>query len=69
MSRWSELKYWIADKLFEDELDEAFELGIREGGRRKIIQAQAHLSKIRDDHSKAAQGGIDAANTVLGKLF
>ena len=69
MSRWSELKYWIADKLFEDELDEAFELGIREGGRRKIIQAQAHLSKIREDHSKTAQSGIDAAHTVLGKLF
>jgi hypothetical protein len=64
-----EIKYWIADKLFEDELDEAFELGIREGGRRKIIQAQAHLSKIREDHSKSAQGGIDAAHTVLGKLF
>lgn len=69
MSRWTELKYWIADHLFEDELDEAFELGIKEGGRRKIIQAQAHLSKMREDSSKSAQGGIDAAHKMLGKLY
>jgi hypothetical protein len=64
-----EIKYWIADKLFEDELDEAFELGIREGGRRKIIQAQAHLSKIREDLPVKERAGLDAAGTVIGKLF
>ena len=69
MSRWTEFKYWIADHLFEDELDEAFELGIREGGRRKLIQAQAHISKIREDLPIKERAGLDAAGKVIGKLY
>jgi hypothetical protein len=29
----SEIKYWIADKLFAKELDDAYFMGIREGAR------------------------------------
>lgn len=38
-----ELKYRIADWLFEAELDEAFELGIKEGQRRQKAKIESAL--------------------------
>jgi len=29
--KWREIKYWIADRFFDYELDEAFRLGMKEG--------------------------------------
>ena len=47
MSRWRELKYWIADHLFEYELDEEFELGIKEGQNRT-----ASTIRVKMDYKK-----------------
>ena len=57
-----ELRYWIADKLFTKELDEAFSMGIREGAdfaTYKLcfnVKLQNHLTL-----TKTEQKGYDKA--------
>jgi hypothetical protein len=46
---WTELKYKIAERFFERELDEAFILGIKEGKRRQAshIRVDMEYKKTR----------------------
>jgi hypothetical protein len=64
--RWNELKYWIADYFFTTELDEAFNLGLKEGARRQrvthIIDLKAHMETA----AKSKQPGIQLAIELLG---
>lgn len=66
---WAEIKYWIADKLFEDELDEAFELGIKEGRRRGLMRASVHLLAAEKDTPKSKHPGLEEARKILKGLM
>lgn len=58
---WTELKYRIADWLFEAELDEAFSHGVKEGYRRQasIIRIEMEYKKTR-----ALETGLTKAQAV-----
>jgi hypothetical protein len=62
----TEFKYWIADRFFTEELDEAFNLGLKEGARRQrvthIIDLKAHMETA----AKSNQPGIKLAIKLLG---
>lgn len=62
----TEIKYWIADKLFERELDEAFEMGLREGARRQRVSTLVDLKHHRDNGLKLQKAGLDLAIELLG---
>lgn len=62
----TEIKYWIADKLFERELDEAFEMGLREGARRQRVTTIVDLRKHLDTGLKMQKPGIELAIELLG---
>lgn len=63
---WTEFKYWLADKLFEQELDEAFEMGIREGARRQRVSTIVDLRAQLDSAPKSSHQGINLAIELLG---
>lgn len=58
---WSEIRYRIADFLFEAELDEAFSLGVQEGKRRQasILRVEMEYKKTR-----ALETGLTKAQSV-----
>ena len=58
---WSEIRYRIADFLFETELDEAFSLGVKEGKRRQasILRVEMEYKKTR-----ALETGLTKAQSV-----
>lgn len=58
---WAELKYRIADWLFEAELDEAFNHGVKEGERRlsSILRVEMDYKKTR-----AAELGMTKTQTL-----
>ena len=58
---WSEIRYRIADFLFEAELDEAFSLGVQEGKRRQasILRVEMEYKKTR-----ALELGLTKAQSV-----
>ena len=63
---WIEFKYWLADKLFEQELDEAFEMGLREGARRQRVSAIVNLRAHLDTAPKSNHAGLNLAIELLG---
>lgn len=60
-----ELRYRIADWLFEAELDEAFELGIKEGARRQKENITQALDTASLDVAKTNQKGYMVAMEVV----
>lgn len=60
-----ELRYRIADWLFEAELDEAFELGIKEGKRRQKENITQALDAASLDVAKTNQKGYMVAMEVV----
>lgn len=56
---WREIKYWIADKLFENELDDAFDLGIIEGHYRAYHGLKIQIQIMRGDATKAQLPAYD----------
>lgn len=60
-----ELKYRIADWLFEAELDEAFELGIKEGARRQQEKITHALDVGSLTVAKTNQKGYTEAMSVV----
>lgn len=58
---WNELKYRIADFLFEGELDDAYDMGIREGWHRRKLSLYAELKILKNNSTKAQAVGLDAA--------
>ena len=63
---WTEFKYWIADKLFERELDEAFEMGLREGARRQRVSTLTDLRTQLETAPKSNHPGINLVIELLG---
>lgn len=57
----TELRYKIADLLFARELDEAFEMGIREGQRRLSSQLRVELGYKR---TRAAATGMTKTQAI-----
>lgn len=64
-----ELKYRIADWLFEAELDEAFEMGLREGARRQTQKIQMALDLNSLDVAKTNQKGYMVAMEVVENVI
>jgi hypothetical protein len=60
-----ELKYRIADWLFGRELDEAFEMGIREGQRRQKVRINNALDLTLENVAKTNQKGYMIAMEVI----
>lgn len=60
-----ELKYRIADWLFQNELDEAFEMGIREGQRRQKNTIITRLELTLETVAKTNQKGYKIAMEVV----
>lgn len=67
---WREVKYQIADKLFTYELDDAYQMGIREGATyaTRKITFNIELKRSRMDMTKTQQIGYDKAIANLGDL-
>jgi hypothetical protein len=53
------LKEQLSEVFFERELDEAFEMGIREGVRRTLGTVQMQSQVTRPDLTKTQQVGLD----------
>ena len=64
---WREVKYQIADKLFTYELDDAYQMGIREGATfsTRKISFNLELKRNRQDMTKTQQIGYDKAVEIL----
>lgn len=58
MTRWERIRYWIADRLFELEMDEAYRMGIREGHEVAIQQANRELENLLEVTPKTKQPGV-----------
>lgn len=64
-----EIKYWIADKLFEYELDEAFRMGVSEGMRIQGARVRVQLQLRQDlDLTKAQLAGYEKAREVVADV-
>jgi hypothetical protein len=64
-----DIKYWIADFMFSKELDESYEMGIREGQRATGWAITNQLQRLHDNANKTNQPGIKAALDNLKGLF
>ena len=64
-----ELRYKLADLLFEAELDEAFELGIKEGKRRQKVNILGALDLNSLDVAKTNQKGYNIAMEVIENVI
>ena len=64
---WREVKYQIADKVFKYEMDEAFQLGIREGATfsTRKITFEVELKANRQDLTKTQRIGYDKAVEIM----
>ena len=65
----NKVKYWIADKLFERELDEAFEMGIGEGMRRIQLSLVTRVTALESEAPKSKLPGIAAVKETLPEVF
>jgi hypothetical protein len=65
---WKELKYRIADKLFDRELNDAYEMGVREGVTHTLREIGFGLQLGETKLTKAQTAGYDkAVDRYLGK--
>lgn len=62
----TEFKYWIADRFFTEELDEAFNLGLKEGARRQRVSTIVDLKANLETASKSNHAGLNLAIELLG---
>lgn len=62
----TEIKYWIADRFFTEELDEAFNLGLREGARRQRVTNITDLRSHLETAPKSNHAGLNLAIELLG---
>lgn len=60
-----EIKYWIADHLFEYELDEAFRLGVTEGQRVQAARMRVELQLRQPEMTKTQLTGYEMAREVV----
>lgn len=72
----SELKYWIADRFFSAELDDAFRLGVKAGTNQaaatiafRVGLKRVVLTKTEEKgYEKALQSLADARSEVVSKV-
>jgi hypothetical protein len=72
----SELKYWIADRFFTKELDDAFRLGVKAGTNQaastiafRVGLKRVQLTKTEEKgYDKALQSLVDARSEVVSKV-
>jgi hypothetical protein len=65
---WRELKYRIADKLFDRELNDSYEMGVREGATHTLREVGFALQLGDTKLTKAQTAGYDkAVDRYLGK--
>jgi len=64
---WREVKYQIADKVFKYEMDEAFQMGIREGATfaTRKITFRVELKRDRQDLTKTQKLGYEKALEIV----
>lgn len=64
---WEEIKYRIADKLFERQLDEAYEMGIRVGAEyaTRTISFRVGVKEASQELTKTQKIGYDKANEIV----
>lgn len=64
---WREVKYQIADKVFKYEMDEAFQMGIREGATfsTRKLTFEVELKADRQDMTKTQKLGYQKAIDIL----
>lgn len=60
-----EIKYGIADTFFSRELDEAFEMGIREGSRRALGAAKVRIEYRTSGLTPARKSGMELALEII----
>jgi hypothetical protein len=61
----SEIKYWIADKFFGKELDDAYELGVRYGRQIELSKFRITMNMYKPkDLTKTQSIGYDIALDV-----
>jgi hypothetical protein len=60
-----EIKYWIADHLFEYELDEAFRLGVSEGQRSQAAKIRLELQLRQPEMTKTQLSGYEMAREMV----
>ena len=69
----SDFKYWVADKLFAKELDDAYALGIREGASFAVHQISFSLDKDEPEQTKTQaigyQNAVLNAKKAMSKVF
>jgi hypothetical protein len=69
----SELKYWIADRLFTKELDDAFRLGVRAGIGHATSTVTFRVGLKRVQLTKTEEKGynkaLDSINDVRSELL
>jgi hypothetical protein len=56
----AEIRYQIADRLFSRDLDDAFNMGIREGQRRYAYAVLSGIKKMMEDAPKNQHPGLKA---------
>lgn len=59
------LKEQLSEIFFERELDEAYEMGIREGVRRTLWSITQQADAFREDLTKTQQIGLDRALWIV----
>jgi hypothetical protein len=64
---WREIKYWIADNLFEYELDEAYRLGMKEGAAyaTQWLSFRVEINLDRVKMTKTEKSGYQKAIEVM----
>jgi hypothetical protein len=68
MTRWERLRYWIADRVFELEMDEAFRMGIREGYDVVFREVEKALELKLAETPKTKQPGVLLALEVVKEM-
>ena len=59
------IKRWVAERLFETELDEDYLLGIGEGQRAYKATLQLQVKMLQDQGFKKDQPGLDKVMALL----
>lgn len=64
---WREIKYWIADHLFEYELDEAYEMGLKYGAEfaTRTITFKVDVKEARQQLTKTQLLGYKRAQQII----
>jgi hypothetical protein len=66
---WAEIRYQIANFLFFQELEDAYNMGIREGQEAGMKWSATYLQVFSNTAPKSEQAGLAAAIKKLKEVF